>query len=78
MYTGGWRRSLARSAEVTTAATAPSDSMVKSYRQSGSAIIRALKYSSRVSGSRRSAVGRLMAFSRWEIATSARCSRLVP
>ena len=76
--TGGCRRSRARSIEVVTIATAPSLSRQKSYRQSGSAIIRALKYCSRVSGSRYLAFGRVTAFCLVEMAISANASRVVP
>ena len=50
----------------------------KSYRQSGSAIIRALKYCSRVSGSRYLAFGRVRAFCLVEMAISANASLVVP
>ena len=47
---GGWRRSRARSTEVTTSATAPSLSWQQSSRCSGSTIIREAWWSSRVIG----------------------------
>ena len=76
--TGRCRRSRARSSEVVTIATAPSVSRQKSYRQSGSAIIREPKYCSRVSGSRYRALGRLSALFLVEIAISANASLVVP
>ena len=78
MYAGFWRRSRARSAEVMTHASDPSDSRQQSKRHMGSAIIRAARYSSIVSGLRISAIGFCSACLRTATAAAPKCSRFTP
>ena len=77
-YTGGWRRSRARSAVVRTTAPPPSEITQQSSLCSGSAIMRELTTSSTLRGSRYIALGFSRAYSRTPTAISASCSDVVP
>ena len=78
MCTGGCGRSAARSADVTTMAMPPFDTMQQSSRCSGRATHRDAWWSASVIGSRNRASGFFVAHARWPTAIAPSCSLVVP